>query len=52
MTRYHPDTAQKRARCKHPWCTDCRTRRGNNRGNRTARHAARALLNALRKDTR
>lgn len=41
---YHPDTAQKRARCPHPWCTDCRTRRGRNRGNRRDRHAIRALL--------
>lgn len=32
------------ARCKHRFCTDCRTKRGNNRGNRNERHRIRRLL--------
>jgi hypothetical protein len=47
MKRYNPDTAQKRARCKHPWCTDCRKRRGRNYGNRNERHRVRMALARL-----
>jgi hypothetical protein len=35
---------RKAARCRHPWCSDCRTRRGRNRGNRRDRREARAAL--------
>lgn len=31
-------------RCKHPFCTDCLTKRGRNRGNRNARHLIKQLL--------
>jgi hypothetical protein len=50
MRKHNADTAKSGRRCGHGWCTDCQTRRGRNRGNRNARHAARALLSALRKD--
>ena len=51
MKHYSPD-AQKRARCQHSWCTDCRTRRGHNRGNRRLRHLAHTALTQLRKEAR
>lgn len=28
------------ARCKHPFCSDCKTRRGNKRATRAERRAA------------
>ena len=31
-------------RCKHHYCGDCATRRGNRRGNRNVRHAAKIAL--------
>lgn len=34
----------KAARCDHGWCSDCKTRRGRNRGNRRIRHMAKAAL--------
>ena len=39
--------SKKRSRCGHPHCTDCATRRGNNRGNRKTRHDAKAALRKL-----
>jgi hypothetical protein len=33
-----------RARCGHPWCTDCATRRGSNIGNRRDRHDSKREL--------
>lgn len=34
----------KAARCLHGWCSDCRTKRGRNRGNRLERYSARAAI--------
>lgn len=31
-------------RCSHPYCSDCKTRRGNNRGNRRVRQVMKRLL--------
>ena len=47
--KYHADTARKWARCPHPWCTDCRTRRGHNRGNLRSRREIRSALLQERK---
>lgn len=35
---------QRYTRCGHHFCTDCKTRRGNNRYNRRVRHAVRIEL--------
>lgn len=43
MKKYKADS-RSFVRCGHPWCTDCRTKRGRNRGNRRIRHAIKALL--------
>lgn len=34
----------KAARCDHGWCSDCKTKRGRNYGNRRVRHMAKAAL--------
>lgn len=34
-------------RCGHHYCSDCHTRRGNNRGNRRFRHAIKTVLHRL-----
>jgi hypothetical protein len=47
MNRFKWDTAHRGNRCGHAWCTDCKTRRGRNRGNRNVRHAVRVALHRL-----
>jgi hypothetical protein len=37
-------------RCRHAWCSDCPTKRGNRRGNREARRATRQALRKGRID--
>jgi hypothetical protein len=37
-------------RCPYPHCSDCKTRRGNNLGNRRVRHAVKALLHKMKED--
>ena len=44
MKSWKYDTAHPARRCGHSWCSDCRTRRGRNRGNRRVRHAIRTAL--------
>lgn len=48
MKKWKADNTD-RARCKHPFCTDCATRRGSNRGNRATRHTTKATLRKLPK---
>lgn len=39
------------SKCKHTQCSDCQTKRGNNRGNRNERHNVKmALLNFKKKN--
>lgn len=47
MRHWKRDTAHPGHRCGHAWCSDCRTRRGNNRGNRNERHRIRTVLGRL-----
>ncbi len=47
MAKYKWDTAHRGNRCGHTHCTDCKTRRGQNQGNRKIRHAARMALRRL-----
>lgn len=50
MTRaWNYDTAHPARRCGHSWCTECKTRRGRNRGNRNERRGIRTALAAARK---
>jgi hypothetical protein len=44
MGRTYPIPESRWAACGHAHCTDCRTKRGRNRGNRRARQAIRRLL--------
>lgn len=48
MRKWKYDTAHPARRCGHSWCSDCKTRRGRNQGNRSIRHA---IKTALRKWT-
>lgn len=50
MTRYKWDTAHRGNRCGHSYCTDCKTRRGRNRGNRRVRHRIRMALHRAGRD--
>lgn len=43
MRKFNADRV-KRSTCKHPYCTDCATRRGSKIGIRRTRHAIKALL--------
>lgn len=47
MKRFKWESAHPGNRCGHPYCSDCRTRRGRNRGNRNARHRVRGALRQL-----
>lgn len=49
MRKYSADRVHWSKGCGHSWCTDCRTRRGRNRGNRNQRRAVKTLLGTLRK---
>lgn len=40
---WNPDSVD-RARCQHPHCTDCATRRGSKRGIRRMRHTVKRIL--------
>lgn len=44
MTKWKYDSAHPARRCGHPYCSNCKTRRGRNRGNRRVRHLIRAAL--------
>ena len=48
MSKWKADSVD-RARCPHPYCTDCATRRGSNIGNRRERHDSKR---ALREETK
>ena len=47
MKKYKADNMHRSKDCGHSWCSDCRTRRGRNRGNRNQRHAVRMVLSKL-----
>jgi hypothetical protein len=48
MAKWKWDTKHPTKRCGHGWCSDCKTRRGNNLGNRRVRHAVKALLHKMK----
>ena len=47
MAKFKWDTVHRGNRCGHSWCSDCRKRRGRNRGNRNLRHAIRITLHRV-----
>jgi hypothetical protein len=42
--KWNADAQPMNRRCKHPWCSQCRTKRGSNRGNRITRYSIKRLL--------
>lgn len=44
MKRHFKYDNGKKVRCGHRWCSDCRTRRGRNYGNRIFRRKARKII--------
>lgn len=44
MRKWSYDSAHKARRCGHSWCSDCKKRRGRNRGNRNERHYVKLAL--------
>jgi hypothetical protein len=47
--KYKADNADF-VRCGHPWCRNCRTKRGRNRGNRRVRQAGKTLIRMIMKE--
>lgn len=43
-TKWKWDSAHRGKRCGHAYCSDCKTRRGRNDGNRRLRHITRLML--------
>ena len=52
MRKFKWESAHKGNRCGHSWCTQCKTRRGSNQGNRRVRHRIRQLLRLEGKEKR
>lgn len=50
MKRWKWDTVHGGRRCGHTYCSDCRKRRGRNRGNRNDRRRVRLALRRLNED--
>jgi hypothetical protein len=48
MSKWKYDTAHPGRRCGHPYCNDCKKRRGNNLGNRRVRHAIKIILHKMK----
>lgn len=46
MRKWNADRI-KRSACKHPYCTDCATRRGSKIGTRRTRHFIKQVLRAV-----
>lgn len=49
---YNYDTSRANAsRCGHAWCSDCRKRRGRNRGNRDIRRKIKTALHLEKRES-
>lgn len=49
MRKWKYDTEHSAKRCGHSYCSDCKTRRGRNIGNRLIRHGMKLSLNRVKR---